>query len=58
MSAGVPTVWLGCSQHLDEQPELDRSSACRRIVIGGSACPPAMIERSSDTASRCCRPGA
>ncbi|MCW5622749.1 MAG: fatty-acid--CoA ligase [Burkholderiales bacterium] len=41
MSAGVPTVWLGLLQHV-EQHDL-RFSTFRRTVIGGSACPPAMI---------------
>jgi fatty-acyl-CoA synthase len=41
MSAGVPTVWLGLLQHL-QQNNL-KFSTLRRTVIGGSACPPAMI---------------
>ena len=41
MSAGVPTVWLGLLQHV-KQNNL-RFSTFKRTVIGGSACPPAMI---------------
>jgi fatty-acyl-CoA synthase len=42
MAAGVPTVWMGLLQHL-------RSSGTRlhtveRIMTGGSACPPLLIE--------------
>jgi fatty-acyl-CoA synthase len=41
ISAGVPTVWLGLLTHLRESgKELGR---LERVVIGGSACPPAMI---------------
>jgi 3-(methylthio)propionyl---CoA ligase len=41
MSAGVPTVWLGLLQHV-QQNNL-KFTTLRRTVIGGSACPPAMI---------------
>jgi fatty-acyl-CoA synthase len=41
MSAGVPTVWLGLLQHV-KQNNL-RFTTFNRTVIGGSACPPAMI---------------
>ena len=40
-SAGVPTVWLGLLQHVAQQGA--RFSTLTRTVIGGSACPPAMI---------------
>jgi 3-(methylthio)propionyl---CoA ligase len=40
-SAGVPTVWLGVLQYLEETGR--RLSTLKRTVIGGSACPPAMI---------------
>ncbi len=40
-SAGVPTVWLGLLQHMERNGL--RFSTLRRTVIGGSACPPAMI---------------
>ncbi len=41
-SAGVPTVWLGLVNHV-LQNDL-RFSTFRRTVIGGSACPPAMMD--------------
>jgi fatty-acyl-CoA synthase len=41
-SAGVPTVWLGLLTHVG-QNNLQFSSF-RRTVIGGSACPPAMMK--------------
>jgi acyl-CoA synthetase (AMP-forming)/AMP-acid ligase II len=47
MSAGVPTVWLGLLQHL-QQNDL-KFSTFRRTVIGGSACPPAMIRSFQET---------
>ena len=40
-AAGVPTVWLGLLNHL--QAGQLRFSTLNRTVIGGSACPPAMI---------------
>ncbi|ACB34437.1 AMP-dependent synthetase and ligase [Leptothrix cholodnii SP-6] len=41
MSAGVPTVWQGLLAHV-ESHHLNFSTM-RRTVIGGSACPPAMM---------------
>jgi fatty-acyl-CoA synthase len=46
-SAGVPTVWLGLINYA-LQNEL-RFSTFRRTVIGGSACPPAMMNTLIDT---------
>ena len=40
MSAGVPTVWLGLLNYVKEQKL--RFSTLKTVVIGGSACPPAM----------------
>jgi len=40
-SAGVPTVWLGLLQHMKQAGV--KFSTLQRTVIGGSACPPAMI---------------
>jgi len=40
-SGGVPTIWFGLLNHL-ESHQL-RFSTLKRTVIGGSACPPAMI---------------
>jgi fatty-acyl-CoA synthase len=41
MSAGVPTIWLGLLQYL--QANKLKLSTVKRLVIGGSAAPPAMI---------------
>jgi 3-(methylthio)propionyl---CoA ligase len=41
MSAGVPTVWLGLLNYMKEAKL--KFSTLRATVIGGSACPPAMI---------------
>jgi len=41
MSAGVPTVWQGLLAHVEAHNL--RFSTMRRTVIGGSACPPAMM---------------
>ena len=41
VSAGVPTVWQGLLSHVAAHGL--RFSTMRRTVIGGSACPPAMI---------------
>ena len=41
MTAGVPTVWLGLLTYM-KQNNL-KFSTVNRTVIGGSACPPAMI---------------
>ena len=42
MAAGVPTVWQMLLGHMQGQGL--RFSTLKRTVIGGSACPPAMIE--------------
>ncbi len=46
LSAGVPTVWLGLLNHM-QQNDL-KLSTMKRTVIGGSACPPAMIKSFRD----------
>ena len=45
-AAGVPTIWLGLLAHVKEQGA--RFSKLNRTVIGGSACPPAMIRTFKD----------
>jgi fatty-acyl-CoA synthase len=45
-SAGVPTVWLGLLQYVKENKL--KFSTFKRTVIGGSACPPAMIRSFND----------
>jgi acyl-CoA synthetase (AMP-forming)/AMP-acid ligase II len=46
IAAGVQTVWLGVLDHLDatggELPDL------KRVIIGGSSCPDALIQRMED----------
>ena len=39
---GVPTVWLALLAHARAQGK--KFSSVRKVVIGGSACPPSMIE--------------
>ncbi|MES2956624.1 MAG: 3-(methylthio)propionyl-CoA ligase [Pseudomonadota bacterium] len=46
MAAGVPTVWLMLLNHV-RQNDL-KFTHMRRTVIGGSACPPAMIRSFRD----------
>ena len=41
VSAGVPTVWQGLLAHVEAQNLQFRTM--RRTIIGGSACPPAMM---------------
>jgi 3-(methylthio)propionyl---CoA ligase len=45
-TAGVPTIWLGLLQHL-QQNKL-KFSTLKRAIIGGSACPPAIIRTFQD----------
>ncbi len=42
VSAGVPTVWMGLLNHVKSNNL--KFSTFRETIIGGSACPPAMIE--------------
>ena len=42
LSLGVPTVWLGFEAHLNATGA--RCSTLRRILSGGSAVPPSMID--------------
>ena len=44
IAAGVPTVWLGVLQALDQHPGRWDTSSLRQIVIGGAAAPKALIE--------------
>ena len=46
ISAGVPTVWQGLLAHVEAHGL--KFSSMRRTVIGGSACPPAMIRTFGD----------
>jgi fatty-acyl-CoA synthase len=47
VSAGVPTVWQGLLAHV--QAHQLKFSTMRRTIIGGSACPPAMMNTFEDT---------
>jgi fatty-acyl-CoA synthase len=55
-AAGVPTVWQMLLAHMEANGL--KFSTLKRTVIGGSACPPAMIAFRTTTAWRCCTPGA
>jgi 3-(methylthio)propionyl---CoA ligase len=46
LSAGVPTVWQGLLSHVEMQGL--KFSTMRRTIIGGSACPPAMMSAFQD----------
>jgi fatty-acyl-CoA synthase len=46
MSCGVPTVWLGLLQHLRASRE--KLATVKRIMTGGSAAPPLLIEAFRD----------
>ncbi len=45
-SAGVPTIWLGVINHMKQNGL--RLSTLKRTVIGGSACPPALMRTLED----------
>ncbi len=45
-SAGVPTVWLNLLNYIEEKNL--KFSSFKRTVIGGSACPPAMMHKFRD----------
>ena len=46
VAAGVPTIWAGLIQYLEESGT--KLPHMNRTVIGGSACPPVMIEKFRD----------
>ena len=43
VSAGVPTIWLGIQQALEQEPERWRLAKGLRMVVGGAAAPESMI---------------
>jgi len=45
-TAGVPTVWLALLQYLKESKQT--LSSLQRAVVGGSACPPAIMDEFLD----------
>jgi fatty-acyl-CoA synthase len=42
VTAAVPTIWSDVLQYLDAHPEVDVSSI-EHVMVGGSACPPALM---------------
>jgi fatty-acyl-CoA synthase len=44
MTAGVPSVWMPMLTALDDEPERWDLSKLSKLVVGGSAAPPSMIE--------------
>jgi len=44
MSGGVPTIWLGVAEYLDDHPEVDISNI-DRLAVGGSAPPESLIRQ-------------
>ncbi len=46
LTSGVPTVWLGLLQHLRQSGE--KLGSVKRIMTGGSAAPPMLIEAFRD----------
>jgi acyl-CoA synthetase (AMP-forming)/AMP-acid ligase II len=47
LAAGVPTVWQGLLGHLEETGR--QFSSMKRTIIGGAACPPAMLRKFQET---------
>jgi len=50
-TAGVPTVWLALLAHM-KQNDL-KFSSLKAVVVGGSACPPAMIDTFREYGVEC-----
>jgi fatty-acyl-CoA synthase len=48
LTAGVPTIWMGILQALDANPGDYDLSSIRKMMVGGSAPPRAMIEAFSE----------
>jgi len=44
--AAVPTIWTDLLRYLDEHPT--DTSTLRRVVVGGSACPPSLMRAYQD----------
>jgi fatty-acyl-CoA synthase len=47
LAGAVPTIWTDLLAYLDAHPEVDVSSL-REAVVGGSACPPALMHAFSE----------
>jgi len=46
LGAAVPTIWTDLLAHLDAHPT--DTSSLREVIVGGSACPPALMHAFSD----------
>ncbi|MBO0840707.1 MAG: long-chain fatty acid--CoA ligase [Sciscionella sp.] len=46
-AGAVPTIWQGLSQYLDEHPQ--DISHLHEVVVGGSACPPSLMRKFSES---------
>lgn len=46
LAAGVPTVWLSVLHHM--QSTNQKLSTVKRMVVGGSACPPSLMQAYAD----------
>ena len=44
ITGGVPTIWLGILQVLDQQPDAYDLSSLRAMIVGGAAAPRSLIE--------------
>jgi len=44
LAGGVPTIWLGILDRLDREKGRWDISSLRRMIVGGAAAPPAMID--------------
>jgi fatty-acyl-CoA synthase len=44
ITGGVPTIWLGILQVLDQQPDAYDLSSMRAMIVGGAAAPRSLIE--------------
>jgi fatty-acyl-CoA synthase len=44
ITGGVPTIWLGILQLLDQQPDAYDLSSLRAMIVGGAAAPRSLIE--------------
>jgi acyl-CoA synthetase (AMP-forming)/AMP-acid ligase II len=46
ITAAVPTVWLGLLQYLEAENK--RMSTLKRVLVGGAACPPVLLQKFED----------
>ncbi len=43
VAAGVPTIWLGVLRELEQNPGQYDIASLNTVIVGGGACPPALI---------------